>query len=268
MAWKFYLTKSQSVNVPRRIMVATREDYVRALIEDGQISSETELASNPDLVVAVHEDWLQERQVGCVYAQQINSKPTNYIAEKRVIEGDDPVVLAASIDSTTVAAVDSEQLEALSLLLPSVSDMATLCSLIHELAKYDRWKVRPAVQHVEPSSGTLYALVGLDFILPDGIVSAVLGLGPFEELPMTRRGPFTSLEMRTKSSHAKPAHHRPGFPLVSHLAQIPLEDDRIAAEHEYQWQQTTQLRLTVLGSNDARAKAEVTFAVPWDLFVT
>ena len=87
---------------------------------------------------------------------------------------------------------------------------------------------------MDPESGQLYGLLGLDFLLSDGIPSAVLGLGPYAELPTTRRGPITSLEMRTRSTHAQPARNRPGLPTASHLAQIPVEG-RIAEERDNEW---------------------------------
>ena len=250
--------------------VATRSDYLVALIDEGEISCEADLAKNPELVIDISRHWLAKPHIGCAFARRLNGDRDLFGLRTVVIAGGKGISqLAAEITVETVAAASNEGVEAVSIILPDLIGLDQLCALLWELDKHEKWALRLATHFVEPISLEPYARVGLDFIQEDSIPSAVLGIGPFEELPMTRRGPFVSLEIRCKSRFAKESDKRPGVPppVISHLAQIPYPTkEQIAEKSDPMWQQTSKMRLAVLGSNDQRGKGEVTFAIPWEIW--
>ena len=268
MIWKSKLRKSTTITVPTN--VPTRVDYIEALLDAGEITAEDQFPLSPDLVIEVHRDWLKMRQVGCVYAQTLHTDPERYgMAAIVVPDGNDmDVAQVAKMIAEGTSGAENTKSEALSILLPGLTDLATFCRLVRALAEENDWQLREVTEHVDPARSVVFALVGLDFLLNGSVSSAVLGIGPFEDFPMTRKGPMASLELRVKPKDAKPAKKRPGMPLTSHLAQVPYpEPGRIARKEDSMWQQTETLRLAVLTRNDERAKAEVTLAVPRDIWI-
>ena len=270
MNWKSDLRMSKRITVPTTTNVPTRVDYIEAVLEAGELAVEDQFPLNRELVIDVHRDWLKRRQVGCVYAQTLNSDPEKYgMAAVIVPDGNDMrVAQVAELIAEETSSVENANSEALSILLPGLTDLATFCRLVRALAEENDWQLREVTEHVDPATSVVFALVGIDFVLKGSVPSAVLGIGPFEEFPLTRRGPVASLELRLKPKDAKRAKKRPGMPLTSHLAQVPYpEPGRIAREEDSMWQQTESLRLAVLGRNDERAKAEVTLAVPRNIWI-
>lgn len=277
MSWQQRLQKSTMVQVlsKRPKKMPSRADYIIALIEEGDIGSEEELGSKPDLAVEVHHHWIRQGQIGCVFAQALVSQPeANGLGAISFGDGNDMDVSAiASTVTTEIGSIfEAGDSENTSILLPNLTDLNTLSMLILELGKLDEWSLWRQELFVDPGSPDSFILVGLDYLLAGSTPSAVLALGPFDLFPMTRRGPISSLEVRLKTDHAEPPK-RPlrhlGAPLVSHLARIPFgPTKREAQESDQEWQTTQKLKLAVLGGyDDPRAKADVTLAVPLHTWV-
>lgn len=277
MTWQERIQKSILVQglSARAKRVPSRTDYINALIDQGDIQSEEELGSKPDLAVGVHHHWIRQGQIGCVFAQALVTQADAYgLGAITFADGNDmdvPAVASAvttAIESIAEAAVS----ENTSVLFPNLTDFSILSTLIVELGKISEWSLWRQELFVDPESPDSFILVGLDYLLDGQTPSAVLALGPFDILPMTRRGPITSLELRLKTEHAEPPK-RPlrhlGANLVSHLARIPFGPGRNQAqESDPTWQTTRQLKLAVLeGYDDPRAKADVTLAVPVQTWV-
>ena len=82
MPWETSVRLSQEINVPQAdhpstsitVHIPTRQDYLEALMAEGEIRSEDDLTGNLSLVEAVHRDWLTRQQIGCVYAQRLNTE--------------------------------------------------------------------------------------------------------------------------------------------------------------------------------------------------
>lgn len=95
---------------------------------------------------------------------------------------------------------------------------------------------------------------------PQNVFTEVLGFGPFEFLPITRRAPLTSLEIRTKPTAIKKSVSPNGRDRV-HLAGIRIKE---MSEDRFQafWRGTETRRFRLLGGDDSAAKAKVAFAIP------
>lgn len=244
---------------------------MQALIEEGLIKRREELASRPDLVEEIHWHWLQQPQVGCRFAQALAHDSAKYgwgVICHPLGEGpQQDIALAAQEITTEVVSAAEIGMEALSILLPGLEYLKSMCALALKLSELEDWSFRCGAPHVGGPHLESYALFGLDFLLPEGIPSAALGLGPSSALPLTRQAPIYSLQVRPISKNADEPKHRHGVPLVSHLAQIAYpESGQLAKKEDRTWQSTTALRQSVLGWDDYRARAEVTFAFPWDLW--
>ena len=239
----------------------SRLDYIRTLQEHGFISDAAGFVADDRLTRAVYLDWLLRPQVGCVFAQLL-ARPTHRersgmrMAVARGASGlGHPRELAQQIANLTREAVEDPSSQALSVLLPQVLDDAKLTELAWELGKQPGW----SIEREDLWRGTL-VLVGIRVRIAATTHAETLGLGPFPIFPRTRQCPVTTLEVRTKPSGAKRSRQQSGY-LASHLADItmtlPKEDYRRRRVVFTPW-----LRKRILGTNDRRAKAGVTYSVP------
>ena len=137
--------------------------------------------SRPDLVRDVHRHWLTKQQVGCVFAQALNTHSDDQGLSAVVVQGGNGSDVAQLSDEISRRAFDAHrslETEAISILIPGVTDLNILCSLLRMLGQMAGWKLRPETDYVDPLGLGHYALVGLDFLQEDSTPSAVLGLGP------------------------------------------------------------------------------------------
>ena len=106
-------------------------------------------------------------------------------------------------------------------------------------------------------------LVGLRVTVAEGVWAEVLGMGPFEFLPPTRRCPITSLEIRVKPDKARRSKTTLGM-LAAHLDKVPTGSMLTPRQYQALFARFTPwLKRRILGGEpDARAKAGVTFAFP------
>ena len=239
-----------------------RNDYVQFLTRQGLIADEREFINRTDLIVQVYSDWLRRGQVGCVFAQllarPINREGMRTLALQQSSSLGDLSSLAKRIDAAASDAVADPNLEAISILLPTILTYESLVTLILELSVLPQWHIERS-----PLWRKTMVLVGLRFHMQDTVWAEILGMGPFDLFPPTRQSPITSLEIRTKPKGAIINKSNPEMRRAN-LDRIPSDRFLSREEHRIRFSKWTPwLRLRMLaGIGDGRAKARVTFAVP------
>jgi hypothetical protein len=245
----------------------TRGDYERFLVAQGH--SVGELAQDPALAEEVYLDWLRRGQVGCVFAQLLSRNAKRACVRTIVLPnpaGDSAAArgLAQDIDAQVDAAVQDVGIEALTILMPTITQPESLVLTIKALAEMQNW----LLESVLPWRDTI-TMVGLRRLIKKAgqteTWAEILGLGPFPTfLPPTRQGPITSLEIRTKTDRKLKSKIHPKARTSAHLAQIPAE--LFIGKRDFGKlfsELTPALKMRILGGNsDDRAKASVTFALP------
>ena len=240
----------------------TRRDYFRFLVDQGIVNDEKDILDDPRLIEAIYLDWLRRAQVGCVFAQLLG-RPKNRMGMQTVVfrkSGNPQHIseLARKIDEAVRAAINSHDIEAISILLPDVVAIEELVHLILVMSRFPQWNV----EREQEWRGTTI-LVGLRVELAASVWAETLGLGPFQFFPPTRQGPITSIEIRTMPLRAKRNKFHPTR-LASHLADIETDHFLTSKEHGVRSNKWTPiLRTRILGGHsDRRAKAAVTFSFP------
>ena len=248
-------------NRGRLIRFPGRRDYLDHLLGEGVIASENALLGRPDLVEDIYLNWLRRGQVGCMFAQLFGRR-TNRLGLRTLIlpNPTDPRQsrdLASQIDARVQDAIVDPEVESVSVLLPQVLTPEHLVLMMLALSEYPLWTIEQ-----EWRWRPTMVLVGLRVQLQEHSWAEVLGLGPFQFLPPPRQSPFTSLEIRTKTKRAKRSNIHRGM-LAHHLADIPTDHFLDGPRFGRLFRLTQRLRTRVLGgTNDQRAKARVTLAVP------
>lgn len=105
-------------------------------------------------------------------------------------------------------------------------------------------------------------LVGLRAHITEKVVAETLGMGPFGIFPTTRQCPVTSLEIRTKTWRARRSHLSKDY-LAAHLAQVDVDHILTPEQFGTRFARFTPwLKKRILGGENHRNKAGVTYAVP------
>lgn len=239
---------------------STRGDFIGWLVARGHLSTPRDLAKAPDVVEAIYRHWQGQGQVACRFAQQMARTPEKYGIRTAVSASLDQGKVSDAakvwlVDVVTSACQDAGT-QALTLLFPTIDDPAALVGFLKSLVDVPGWYV---AADLNPSDRLERVYVRLHVTVCEGGVAEVLGFGPFDFLPMTRRAPIVALEIRTKRNQPK-AGSGPGKPLRLHLADMPLgwEPDHVRKV----WELTEQSRRAMLGGDDSAAKAKVTYAIP------
>ena len=245
----------------RPMRFPNRRDYVEHLVQIGAAADENALVANAELSESVYLDWLKRGQVGCVFAQLLGRpRPRRQLRTVVIGQSSGPTSTedrALQISAAVQQSVAEPEVEGLTVLLPNVVDPEPLVRLLHSLSALPDW----TTEREWPWRRLI--IVGLRVSIENGVWAEVLGLGPFQFLPPTRQSPITSLEIRTKTERAKYGKINPEI-LASHLADIPTYGFLTNEKHRRLFTKfTPALRHRILGgSEDQRAKAGVTFAVP------
>ena len=246
----------------RRMAFPSRPNYLDFLEHKRLISKESDFIDRPDLVEQVYLDWLRRGQVGCIFAQ-LFGRPRNRVGLRTAMLCDSPGSqqefrdLAQQINDLVHEAVIDPNIEATSILLPTILTAEDLVELLLALSSLPEWQIE-----FERPWRTLIN-VGLRVLINSKVWAEVLGLSPMPLLPPTRQSPITSLEIRTKERGSIWSKINPKT-RAAHLAQLPTGHFLTSRQHQVRFRPLTpRLRLRVLGgSDDQRAKAGVTFAVP------
>lgn len=150
--------------------------------------------------------------------------------------------------------------EASQLVVPWVDTPDRLVEFVSQVGRLPDWYVRD-VTDGEPEDGLIRVAVRWRLPEPDH-VSWVLGFGPFEFMPFTRRSPFTALIFRSAAAHpdAIPRTRREHHTEV-HLADLDPRVDE--ARYTDMWSRTEKRKVSLLaGELVSGAKARVTFLIP------
>lgn len=244
-----------------------RSDYLRYLISGGWVQSEGELIRRPDLVAAIQRHWHQTGQNGCRFAQFLSNSPLQHNWDIVVVSRSEDKSWAHDILTEITRLVDeavqNPAVQAISIIIPDITSADTLASLLHAFDTMPEWTVG-ICEELLPEAGPSFLPIEVRFNLGSSkVVAWALGFGPFAFLPRTRRAPFTELALAVKPK-AFPLRH-PGLnddPLTAHLADIRVPQlDKEA--YDNLWIETGRNKATILGgSNDALAKAKMTYLLP------
>ena len=245
---------------------STREDYTSFFAERGL--PEERLLADAGLVEAIYLDWLRRGQVGCVFAQLL-ARPFNRSKVRTLVLNGSAAGLMASralakeIGSVFLETVHDEVAEALTILLPQLTQPEALVYLIRSLEELPDWRLESKLPWRDTiTSVGVRALIERDQEWETW--AEVLGMGPFPTfLPPTRQCPITSLEIRTKTGRKIRSKINPDA-TAGYLAAIPAELFLGKRDFGRLFEKLTPaLKLRILGgTSDDRAKASVTFSVP------
>lgn len=232
------------------------DDYRRLLCSVLELESPAALGRYPALVAQVQSDWHRQGQNGCLFAKVLNSARPTYGWDTIVVpEG--PVEQAARrVEEHTRVGIAAEGTRIVSLIFPWLTADEELAALLRGLARIPGWSVSLMGPGEDP------VMLAVRVALQEGEVDSwVLGFGPFTFLPRTRRAPFTELVVPVKPKVA--GQHRMDDDMTrSHLADVPVPA-LLDPKFEGLVASTGAHRLFVLGgTEDARAKAKVTYAIP------
>lgn len=201
--------------------------------------------------------WARTGQTGCLFATMLAGDPAS--------AGWQSVVIPDMVSDETLHALVSGMLsagpEAATIVFPSVETPEALASLLDQLARLPDWH-GVVLDGEEELVGLLR--IGLRWSLPTpGHVSWVLGFGPFDFLPFTRRAPFTALIFRCAAAHTLSRRRIEGHDEV-HLADLPAPVD--GERYSRMWSRTESRKRSLLaGEFEPGAKARVTFTLPAEL---
>ena len=241
----------------------SRSDYELYLREQRVLDEDETLADRVDLAEAIYRDWQRRVQVACVFARRIATQPRKFGVHTVVVKGDPVTEMTGAIDATAAAAKAARGThEALTVLIPKLINSKVLVALCKRLgARNDDWTITATFN---PSDKLERVHVSLRYVLRTDVHAEILGFGPFNFLPATRRAPISALEIRTKTKGSKKRGH--SAVARSHLADIPWRGAGDAWVNRA-WKTTEEARRTVLGGDDSAARARITFAIPrplWD----
>lgn len=199
--------------------------------------------------------------VGCVFARYMAAKPKEFGQREALVVGRDSGVVANEIASLTTAWVEDNTALAATIVFPDITDLRSLVEVSLALASQEHWTVTRSLLPASPVGAVVAFNIVRDIPMATAwCPSEVLILGPFSEFPNTRRAPVTALEMFVGEP---PTHQRSGKPTTkAHLADVPVELPAPAV-FANMWDRTIALRLQSLGgTEDNRAKAKISFAIP------
>lgn len=240
-----------------------RNLYEKHLRDAGVISIDEGLSDRPDIAVEVYRDWQRRPPVACVFARLISLKPTIYDVHWDIlsssITADNAIDIAQKV-AQIVEPVKGQE-EAVVILFPCVETPESLVLLCKALAQCDDWNV---VASYNPSDKLDRVYTRITTVVGPNTEAEVLGVGPFDFFPATRRSPILALHVRTKTERAK--SRAPGSTDKAHLADMEWPEGRGKRFHQF-WSSTIQKRLEVLGGDDSAARARITFSIPqtiWD----
>lgn len=246
-------------------LVPSQDDYTKHLRQIGLLDPNVALAGRPDLAETVYRHWQRQPQIACAFAQIIAENPAAHGIRTKVV-GDnvnlaDVTCTAESVSTFVEEVIADPGIKGATVLIPGLLDVAVLVAFCCALATQQRWKLRAELNPSDRQSRVYVELKREVGVNEEGkiVLAEVLGFGPFNFLPLTRRAPVTALELRTKPDNAgapKNAFKQPR----AHLADLRIDMDFPTVRRV--WARTEDARIEVLGGDDSAARARITFAIP------
>ena len=233
---------------------ADYEEWYRAL---GEIEPDVPFAEAYHVHGPIVEDWMARGQTSCRFASVLarRSEEASWHTFTVTSELED-ADLADILDRVLRESVESSEL--VQILFPGVNSAEELCGLVRNLTQ------SPGNWYWEEMEGDEDEIcVGLRWVLPSKQhVAWIVGFGPFDFLPFTRRAPITTLAVRT--SEIKRTKYE-----LSDLGTIPVH---LADVDDLLPNQETRNKLTEAtvaakkkyldGEHVSAARARVTFRIP------
>ncbi len=268
-----YLHKSLTITQEGKEWVyPVRQDYINHLIARGHIENESDMINQPDLIIAIQRHWHGLGQTGCKFAQILSKDPQKYGWHMEVVNGTSKNGVSSSIlnqiERVVCSAIHDRQIEMISLVFPEVTTPEALVSLLYSLEQLPDWSITTikGLEQVSSSDSTVY--ISLRVILNNkGVLSWVLGFGPFHFLAITRLSPFTELAIRVKPYKPDmPFRELNNDPMTAHLADVPIS---VGSEtFEQLWINTKLASGRIRANSDPlKAKAKVTFPIPASMWL-
>ncbi len=237
---------------------AVRIRYEQFLRSGAILRANETLADHPEIALDVYRDWQRRRPVACIFARLIASEPVAYDVAWEVVpdKGDQANArkIATEVVKRVAPAVGQE--EAIAVLLPGIDDPEAFVAFCKAIGEHEDWSVRAPFN---PSDKFERCYIRITNRIGPNVDAEVLGVGPFDFLPATRRAPILALHVRTRPLRAKRRVHNATD--KAHLADIEWPEGR-GRRFEQFWSATVERRLEVLGGDDSAARARITFAVP------
>lgn len=222
------------------------------------------LVDRPAIARLVYLNWQYGPEVACQFARAIACRPHRYDVGVATLGGHitEPSAGQAAMALNEKLEVMKGQEEGAAILLPGLVDGAALSALCKTLGQLDGWNLKA---RLNPSDRMNRVYVRLTTEVAAGVEAEVLGVGPFDFLPRTRRAPVAAFHVRTKPTDAKPRD--PKDSLKAHLADMSWPGGRESRQFGKLWKATEKARDAILGGDDSAARARITFAIPreiWD----
>lgn len=199
------------------------------------------------MLTDVQREWHRKGLNGCVFAR-LAARSGDWRSH---------VVRREPLEVLLQGALNDPACEVLSLLFPAVTELAQVVGLSRQVAATPGFRL----SHVEVSG----SLTAVSLRADVGAEAWIMGFGPFECFPATRRAPVTELVVRVKPKgdwlYEKHSHDRD----VAHVADIPLSLHDAAWDSL--WDATHAATRAVLqGEPDVFSAARTTFTVPSELW--
>jgi hypothetical protein len=202
--------------------------------------------------------------IACRFARLMAINPTEFGQRIEVIDGTTSQALAAEIDRLVIQQIGDPAAAALTILLPDVTQLATLVEVALALAPLSGWTMNRWHEPAAPSGPVVAFTLARAVALATGklVPSEVLALGPFAGFPATRNAPVLALEIFV----GIPLPHDPKkrTPTTkANLAHVNVTPPLNQTQFANTWTKSERARLASLGGvDDCRAKAKVAFVIP------
>jgi hypothetical protein len=246
-------------------MFTTRSDYERHFRQHGIVRNAEDLWKISHLVIDAQRHWHSKGQNGCRFAQYLALNAADRGWESKVFLGNIEEIsnstVLADIELTIQEAFSQKENQVTSLLFPQITspdDLACLIKLMQLLSSVY------CIRDEEIGDVNVIAL-RMD-LAGSNVASWLMGFGPFNFFPQTRRAPVTEIAIRTKIKSECIFYRLNPDRSAAHLADTPTGMNLEAMERR--WQSTYKNTRAVLGSEpDKLSAAKVTFAIPSSLWL-
>jgi hypothetical protein len=167
---------------------------------------------------------------------------------------------ARELDQATKTAINNPNCEAVAFVFNRDFSLDQYAAMLRSLGGRRGWFLR---EETISFKNERYTVVGLDVSVgSDGdepALSELVGFGPFEYLPVTRRAPVPAIVLRTKSAFSlEPLPNRSERRANLAAIRMPIDTNAFNAL----WTKSQALRAELDGRDNPMARARVALAIP------
>lgn len=258
---KLFRYIKKSVPGPERFF-ASRSDYINVLLESkgNPYKTEDELLSDHFFIKAIVTHWLKSGQIGCRFAQFFASNFERFGWTLDVTDYDfDSINIqqARLIEKNIVEKIRNSKTEVFSLIFPRIFKFTQVTNLILSLVQGSNFFIESSVPYQDQQLVALrYDLTGKNNF------AWVMFLGPFENIPKTRRAPFFQIVIRTKKKDKSKMYRLARDVSDAHNADMPVNMLPIKMQDNL-WRQSFISTRLILGHKPGiHAAARYTVSIP------